>query len=260
MTTPGQNTSSCPGSSPPSRPPRPSPASSPCSGRTGRSPGSAGTISTRGTTPRPPWPWTRPVSTRPPSAPTLARPAPERGRLLVRRLRRRRPRRRHRPRPRVQLRRLHSRRCLAPLPVHGRRHVPGHHVADRLRGRRVGAAAPAARRPDRLAPRGRRHADGGRPAHRQLLHPPRPALRARHRRAAGRTAARLGVGGRCPAARDPPPPRALPGQGPLFDGLVLPGPRRGADGRRGQRHASRSPGTASSCPASVCAAWCPTRG
>ncbi|CAK7285070.1 hypothetical protein SGPA1_30943 [Streptomyces misionensis JCM 4497] len=113
-------------------------------------------------------------------------------------------------------------------------------MAVRVRGRGVGARPPAARRADRLAARGRRHAVRRRPADRQLLRAPRAALRPRHRRAARRGAARLGVGGGRAAARDPPAPGALPGQGPLLDGLVLPGPRRRPD-RSGGRGAD-SPG------------------
>ncbi len=78
-------------SSPPNRPPQTVPRHrSPCSARTARSPGSAATTSTRGTTSRPPWRWTRPASTTAAArAYALAGPAPERGRLLVRGLRRR---------------------------------------------------------------------------------------------------------------------------------------------------------------------------
>ena len=95
-----------------------------------------------------------------------------------------------------------------------------------------------------------------RAADREFVRPPRTALRARHRRAARGAAARLGVGGRRAAARHPAPPGAVPGQGPLLHGLVLPGAGRRVDAAPRPSPGSRRTGSASWCPASGCAA-CP---
>ena len=85
--------------------------------------------------------------------------------------------------------------------------------------------------------------DRRRAAHRLVEHLPQPALRDRDRRAARPRAPRLGALARRARHRDRAPPRALPRQGPLGDGLVLPDPRRrAARPRRPQRARRRALG------------------
>ena len=97
-------------------------------------------------------------------------------------------------------------------------------------------ALPDRDRRDRVARRrpGRRRA-----AHRLVEHPPQPALRDRDRGAARPRAPGLGALARRARHRDRAPARALPRQGPLGDGLVLPDPRRRA-ARPGRAAAHRA--------------------
>ena len=105
---------------------------------------------------------------------------------------------------------------------HRRHRVPPRVLADRRADHRLRARLPDRDRRDRVAGRrpGRRRA-----AHRVVEHPPQPALRDRDRRAPRPRPPRLGAVGRRAGHRDRPPARALPRQGPLGDGLVLPDPR-----------------------------------
>ena len=87
-----------------------------------------------------------------------------------------------------------------------------------------------------------------RPGRRQLEHLPRAAGRARARRPGGGAAAGLGARGRAAAPRAGEPPRPVPGQVDVLDGLVLPGARRPAARRRRSGAARRAAGTTSSSP------------
>ena len=78
-----------------------------------------------------------------------------------------------------------------------------------------------------------------------------PALRDRDRRAPRSRPSRLGALGRRARDRDRAPARALPRQGPLGDGLVLPDPRRRAPRPARADAGRRAAGTRS---------WCPGRG
>ena len=93
--------------------------------------------------------------------------------------------------------------------------------------------------------RGRRQ---GRAAHRLVEHLLVAALRDRGRRAARPGTPRLGAVARLARHRDRPPPRALPRQGTLGDGLVLPDPRRRAARPRGRSARRVERGTRSSPP------------
>ena len=92
-------------------------------------------------------------------------------------------------------------------------------------------------RRDRVA---RRRPRRRRAAHRLVEHPPQPALRDRHRRAARPRAPRLGALARRARHRHRAPARRVPRQGPLGDGLVLPDPRRRAPRPAPRRRASRA--------------------
>ena len=111
------------------------------------------------------------------------------------------------------------------------------------RGHRLRARPADAAGRDPLGPPRRRHAVVVRPAHRLVVDLPQPALRHRHRRAARPRAARLGAVGRPPGPRHRAtcPTRVRP-QGPLGDGLVLPGAGRRADRRRRPASACRGAG------------------
>ena len=93
-------------------------------------------------------------------------------------------------------------------------------------------------RPARSRGRGRR-SRRRRAAHRIVEHPPQPALRDRDRRAPRPRTSRLGAVARRARHRDRAPARALPRQGALGDGLVLPDPRRRAARPRRRTRASR---------------------
>ena len=107
--------------------------------------------------------------------------------------------------------------------------VPGRRARDRLRAR-----PPAPDRRDRVGRRPDAHRRQGRAAHRLVEHLLVAALRDRGRRAARPRAPRLGAVARLARHRDRAPARALPRQGTLGDGLVLPDPRRRAARPRGR--------------------------
>ena len=95
-----------------------------------------------------------------------------------------------------------------------------------LRWQRPDGVDPLVARPLRI-PR------GVRPAHRVVVDLPQPPLRHRLCRAPRPRTARLGAGRRPAGPCRGPPARGLRPQGGVRHGLVLPGPRRGADRRGG---------------------------
>ena len=133
--------------------------------------------------------------------------------------------------------------------------VPGRRARDRLRAR---SPAPDGR--DRVGRRSGAHRRQGRAAHRLVEHLLVAAVRDRRRRTPRPRAPRLGALARVARHRDRPPSRALPRQGTLGDGLVLPDPRRRAARPRGRSAASRRSGTRSSRRAAACAACRINRG
>ena len=231
----------CPGCSPPSRPPPPCAGILAVQRPTAPSPGSAATTSTRGTTSRRRWRWTRPAST---SAPRpryawLARHQNADGSWYAA-YRTATP-----DRPTDRGRESNFCAYLAVGVWHHYLATGDDAFLDRmwptvraavefvLALQQPGGQIGWKREADgTAAPRHRRAAD------RQFLDPPGAALRARHRRAPRRAAARLGAGGRRARPRDPPAPGAVPGQEPLLDGLVLPGARRRAARARAPRPGS----------------------
>ena len=136
---------------------------------------------------------------------------------------------------------LRRQRRVAPLPARTgdtgflERAVPGRRARDRLRARQ-----PAPDRRDRMGRRPDACRGQGRAAHRLVEHLLVVALRDRRGRATRTRASRLGALTRIARHRDRAPPRALPRQGTLGDGLVLPDPRRCAARATPPRRASPS--------------------
>ena len=128
-------------------------------------------------------------------------------------------------------------------------------VADGRGRHRLRARLPARDRRDRVA---RRRPRRRRAAHRFVEHPPQPEVRDRDRRAARPRTPRLGAVARRARHRHRAPPRRVPRQGPLGDGLVLPDPRRRAARLPGRRtRVADALGARSSSRAAASAA-CPT--
>ena len=130
--------------------------------------------------------------------------------------------------------RLRRHRRVAPLADHRATGASSSTCGRPSSGRSTGCCdlQTAARR-DRVGPRGRRPPVDLRAAHRLVVDRPLAALRRAPRRAGRRGPARLGA-----VARDTlaevirTQPDAFAAEGPLGDGLVLPGARRRAHGRR----------------------------
>ena len=99
-----------------------------------------------------------------------------------------------------------------------------------------------------------------RAAHRLVEHLLVAAVRDRGRRTTRPRPPRLGVVARLARHRHRAPARAVPRQGTLGDGLVLPDPRRRAARPRGRSSARIASGTRSSHPAAACVASPTSRG
>ena len=134
---------------------------------------------------------------------------------------------------------LRRQRRVAPLPRHRRhrlprRALPGRGARDRLRARQ-----PAPDRRDRMGRRPATPRRQGRAAHRLVEHLLVVAVRDRGRRTPRTRPPRLGAVARLARHRDRAPARALPRQGTLGDGLVLPDPRPACCAATRPKHASR---------------------